>query len=487
MASSPSSPSRRYKRNVPDEISEKIDLFYTQEKLIFTLESQLNDLKAQHHTLEQDLRPYRIDTHSTSHNTVHTIPEQAGPIHGLPDEILSQIFETYTDDPSETRCSKLGILLLVCKRWHDLVMNSPLLWAHIEIDKDCEPFEFGGSPITAYVEACISRSQGIPLDMDLALQNCDSSAYIKAGLFDRAKAIVDENFHQEIHRQIYKNAWHYTSSRFVIQFGRFFDSLFGDDGQHLRQCHRLVIRLPVHEEIARTIWARMRSNMSNLTSLTLLDIPALWSTDDTLAQVNLPRVKYLEAKGRYFTIAYPTKLFSISSTKLEHFSTTIDYSMTHLEDLSSFQGLRSLRLDCWRIATEEDDAPTFSFHLPHLHELSINGHFTHLRKLHFDFPALNILRVYVGDEHQRLPALSPECIEWRLRRPVSLQTQTYLIQDFLLLSKKIRKIQIPKLQRGAVLEQVRQYRAKGAIPLLSRIIVAENDHELEVINVQNIV
>ena len=57
MASLPSPASQRYKQDVPHEISEKIDLFYRQEQLIFTFESQLSDLKAQHHSLEQELQP----------------------------------------------------------------------------------------------------------------------------------------------------------------------------------------------------------------------------------------------------------------------------------------------------------------------------------------------------------------------------------------------------------------------------------------------
>jgi hypothetical protein len=482
MANSPSTENRRYKQDVPDEILKKIDLFYTQEQLIFTLESQLNDLKAQHHSLEQELQPYRMDVHSTNHATAHTIPEQTSAVHGLPDEILSQIFDIYTDDRSETRRCKLRRLLLVCRRWHDLVMNSPLLWAHVEIEKYCEPFGFGGSPVTTYVKACISRSQNIPLDMDLELQICGLSSYVRAGLFDRAKSIVDEEFHQKIRHQIYKESWDHGSSRFLLQFGRFLEYLFGDDGQHLRRCRRLAIRFPLDEEIARTIWARMKSNMSNLTSLTLFDIPTRWSINDTLAQVDLPRIKYLDVKGR---LAYPINLFSISSNKLEHFSTMVDESTAHLEHLSSFQSLLTLRLNCWRPPIQMYNSPAFSVHLPHLRELSIKGHFIHLRSINFYLPALKVLRVFLADERQRLPALSPESIEWGLRCSVSPQVLEFLIQDFLLLSRKIRKIGIPKEHRTAVLQQVQRFR--GSLPLLSQIVVMEDDHELEVIDARDIV
>jgi hypothetical protein len=112
----------------------------------------------------------------------------------------------------------------------------------------------------------------------------------------------------------------------------------------------------------------------------------------------------------------------------------------------------------------------------------------HFREANFDFPALKVLRISVGDGHQRLPVhLSPEFIEWSLRHGEFIGQHKYLIEDILLVSKKVRKIQIPKSKKAAVLEQVRKYRAEGVIPSLSRIIVGEEDDELEVIDVQDIV
>jgi hypothetical protein len=156
--------------------------------------------------------------------------------------------------------------------------------------------------------------------------------------------------------------------------------------------------------------------------------------------------------------------------------------------LSLFQNLRSLELECWRTTPSGVAAPPFSLHLARLHELSIIGYFMHFREANFDFPALKVLRISVGDGHQRLPVhLSPEFIEWSLRHGEFIGQHKYLIEDILLVSNRVRKIQIPRSQKAAVLGQVRKHRAEGALPLLSQIIAEEDDYELEVIDVQDIV
>jgi hypothetical protein len=79
--------------------------------------------------------------------------------------------------------------------------------------------------------------------------------------------------------------------------------------------------------------------------------------------------------------------------------------------------------------------------------------------------------------------LSPDFIEWNLDHGEFIGQHKYLIEDILLISKKVRKIQIPESQKAAVLGQVRKYRAEGAIPSLSQITVREYGYELEVIDV----
>jgi len=159
---SSSTTAKRYREDVPNTIQEKIDLLCDQERHIATLEAQLDKLRSQRERLEKELEPYRIHTHSALAQAVAVTLTQDTrcPIHRLPNELLHLIFELVVHGSLEFGCDShrlnLGKVLQICRRWYNLIMHSPSLWARIEIPDAMLFIDIRGQkPLIQYIEACL--------------------------------------------------------------------------------------------------------------------------------------------------------------------------------------------------------------------------------------------------------------------------------------------------------------------------------------------
>ncbi|KAG9046695.1 hypothetical protein FS837_003848 [Tulasnella sp. UAMH 9824] len=77
------------------------------------------------------------------------------PVHSLPTEILSQVFQVVLSSAEEKEYySQLQYLSVVCRRWWDLVDDSPLFWNRIQ---------FSDGP--AIWEKALEKSSSYPLDV----------------------------------------------------------------------------------------------------------------------------------------------------------------------------------------------------------------------------------------------------------------------------------------------------------------------------------
>jgi len=373
-----------------------------------------------------------------------------------------------------------------------LVIHSPSLWARIQIPG---ALRFIGirrqQPPIQYIEACLLRSQSLLLDIELECEELNTSDYIKEELCTYAEALIDEDKHDSIFEKICGQEWEFNSLAFQLKLDHFLRCLFGEDGQHVRRWKTLVIGLPLEGMVADLVWLRMGPAMVNLTSIEISDAPSSWSTGEVLAKADLSNVNTLTLRGQnHFSV----HLLNVSPTTLTSLDIEIGSSVTNLEGLSSLQHLRSLRLQCSGPLSQRDDqdsvTPLFSLHLPRLNQLTLWGYYIHLRKISFELPALQILYIAVWNTFQRLPALSPSSINWRMvyvRRKVATDVALVsLIRDVLLLSQETRRITIPKANKADFLEQIRQCRLEGAKISLSEIVVEAHNQDPEIIDVTNL-
>jgi hypothetical protein len=238
--------------------------------------------------------------------------------------------------------------------------------------------------------------------------------------------------------------------------------------------------------------------MGNLTSVEIFGAPSSWSNGRVLGDADLSNINTLLIRGQSphvnFTVHFP----HMPLTTLTSLDVVVGDSVTNLKGLSSLQNLRSLKLECRGLSfqmNENDAAPLFSLHLPRLNELTLEGRYIHLTRISFKLPALQILSVFVEESHQRLPALSPSSIKWRLGWSVRKMVETdvaalvSLTRDVLLLSNTTCRITIPEIAKAEFLEQIRQCRLEGAKISLSEIVVEAHDRGpgSEIIDVTNLI
>jgi len=199
------------------------------------------------------------------------------PIDQLPDELLGAIFVLNTvkevedghllHDPHATTLSSL----LVCKRWHGVVMNYPELWVRI-IDYDKHP--------PRWIEELLRRSKASLIEVG------EDSVFKHVQLrFPRGKIVLHHIFKdtsriKTLSLQIRLAPWEYICQNFLqypasnIEYLNlitacpfpdylFPGSLFADKAPHLRRLHlqRCLIDFSSHV-------------LSNLTDLSVLDIVA---------------------------------------------------------------------------------------------------------------------------------------------------------------------------------------------------------------------
>jgi hypothetical protein len=91
-------------------------------------------------------------------------------INKCPVEIFVEIFQIYLT-PNRRY---IRTLLLVCKKWYGLVMNTPSLWNRIDLNFP-EPLFDRPFRLIPYVQACKQRSRGLKLEIDLNLRNIDGA------------------------------------------------------------------------------------------------------------------------------------------------------------------------------------------------------------------------------------------------------------------------------------------------------------------------
>jgi hypothetical protein len=88
----------------------------------------------------------------------------------IPDDVMLDIFKNARYHNSLA----LGPILRVCRKWYNLVINSPSLWATISLEFQSASHTVGIQRRIQYAESAIRNSKAAPLDIDLTLPQVDS-------------------------------------------------------------------------------------------------------------------------------------------------------------------------------------------------------------------------------------------------------------------------------------------------------------------------
>lgn len=129
-------------------------------------ELNVKRLQVELHEEQEKLAALKKDILTQNPASVTTIHESA--IQTVPPEILSLIF-TYFVEYQPTHIRRL---LLVCRQWYSVIMNTPSLWTRIQIIADSTIDRNQLLSRSTYVRTCIERSRELLLDIVIDYGEC---------------------------------------------------------------------------------------------------------------------------------------------------------------------------------------------------------------------------------------------------------------------------------------------------------------------------
>ncbi|CAG7852474.1 SubName: Full=Uncharacterized protein {ECO:0000313/EMBL:CCA75419.1} [Serendipita indica DSM 11827] len=296
---------------------------------------------------------------------VATRPVQSS-LNLLPDELLCDIFQRLRFQ----RNANLGPLLLVNKRIHCLVMNTPSLWTRIE-------FHVVGDLIEeallhrSYVEACMERSQNVCLDIDIKLDWDTKQRILTRAATDAVMGLVDDEeeavwsafdtMDMDFNFSVYEEE---EESLFEV-----LDAIVGAEGCNMPRWKSLVLSLPRDDSQQVSILERLIGDTPNLRDLNLQNAFLLDADDEIAWEGVLPN---LSALCNFQSDGPTPSASSLNPFVLQEIGIHIGHP-SGVNKLSSYQALQYLSIVCFEGGPSGD--PIIS--LPQLRSLHLGGSFNY--------------------------------------------------------------------------------------------------------------
>jgi hypothetical protein len=368
--------------SLPNDIKEKIRLFHNQEELRNHLAKQLDEVQRAHAQLQRELAPYRdylmLKKQKITRNVGCVVRStQGGPICHCPEEVLHEIFQCYLIGYHPN----IRILLLVCKDWYRIVMDRATLWTRIQIPKiPQDDNRTINTVVTPYVQACLKRSQNLPLDIELNLERLrgiDNYAisYLYETLVDNPDYNHMQNdFYRELYNMERPNVFNYSFLNLL--------------NTNVERWQKFKIMVPSNDiDTCVALFREIDLPKAKLSSLEICGITDLRVPLSHLLR-NLPSiqgVQHLNAGG--ISLAYFPDSDSLCSLQT---LTTFPWGPTQILDISRCTSLQSLTLDIsYTVAVP--DVGKYHLHLPRLKSLSVKGPLQSLSEFTIECPVLEQL------------------------------------------------------------------------------------------------
>jgi hypothetical protein len=448
----------------------------TKEKRLAALQTRLCQLRAECTNVERECaqlehelghRSARIGSTGSSQAAALVLSTNA-PIHRCPNEILIQIFNYYLEPFHHYHIRRL---LLVCKRWHSIVMRTKKLWARIEIDNAVDLFGIETkTSLVPYVDACFERSQDLTLDVDLNLEDFpDLDEYITTSLYTCAKSIIDYPHPRSVLSNLDDIRWNCSSQWYESESKTILNSLFGTKSRHLVRYHKLVLHLPYDDDKSAMIIA-IRSS-GPFPNLKYLEVHNLHKSKSFFQDSSFPSVETIKLDEDV-----PLTNLAVSRTSIRHLEIGFDLQLSHLAELSSFTQLHKLVLHLPEFGPRRDETYRISINLQYLAELTISGLHPWLRQVDFNLPSLNLLELGFESSFLGLPKVHPRRIVLDVD-PSDMEDETEelketMVRDIVMLSTTTQSIVFPEFLAENLVKVLTECHQKNAASSLRRVILA---------------
>lgn len=473
---------REYKMQVSIDNQERA----AKEKHLVALKNRLEELRAECAKIEREcvrlqyelghpstpIRP-RIQTATLDRvSASRTVQSTKFPIDRCPNEIFIHIFEYFLDGIYH-RCIRR--LILVCKRWHLLIMNTKSLWARIEIQDPRDLFNFSTkNSLVPYVNACFERSRDLTLDVKLDMGNLPTlNRYITTYLYECCRPIINWPDQHRFFDALDGVNWSCGSQWYEFQHEAVLNSLFGSNSEHLSRYRTLNLGLPYYANEAKVITETLAGPFPNLKYLHIDNIHHPFSFRFS---------SFPSAETIILTEIVPLKDLIASSTSLRYLEIGVDSDLSNIAELSSFIQLRRLALYFYGIKPADNGIRPVTVNLPHLHELIVAGRYPPLHGIDFNLPRLELLEFELETPFISLSKLHPRHIVLRIDSEdmdgVSKEEKEAMVRDIVTLSTTTQSVTFPDLFTESLGMVLAECRKKNAIPLLTQVtLVSEQGNE----------
>jgi hypothetical protein len=256
----------------------------------------LHSLNKEIKFLKRSLRVF-CEQRDKVESEIALIRASTAPITRIPVEVLSSIFRAVLrieyNDLFSMKCAITNrkALLMVCRQWHDVVLDDPLLWNFlmVKLPKTVSIIqhikwirqEF------VYIDTCLSRSKEAPLDILLNLEEMQHGAYYTMDrVRSELKQIVrddesEEWLDNELEEWLEDIDWDPcpAGGAYEESLVKLITAITGKDGCTTKQWRSLHITLPAEESILVEFWDSFNHPFPRLCSLSLEGFWVEWYLD----------------------------------------------------------------------------------------------------------------------------------------------------------------------------------------------------------------
>ena len=381
------------------------------------------------------------------------------PIRRCPPEVLGMIFRFLTVD-----FENLNAISLVCKQWHDLVLQEPQLWSTIQVklpDKEWNMRSWSRSS-RSYIRKHLERSRSSRVKVELEFS---SLRMITGQLIEMLSNGV-----RDITRYALSDADQSTIMDWLcdLYYGDLEDGLeivsnwdpyyvidlveefIDPDGQFMGRLDNLSIHFP-RNTVAISLWEKLAAHTGNFSyfSLVGLDYDILdefYAGDPPIWE--LPNVKTLCVFG----LPNWPHFLSLNPASLQKLSIDMSLDKILFSELARFGQLRSLDMRLHEIKDRISTSKEYSMSFPLLEDLGLIGDIQHLRQLKFKCPNLTQLALRIGP------------LSWSDDANPEAPSLPGFLRSFILQFTSVEHICMPLQAKGVVADLLKELSKKGDLP-----------------------
>jgi hypothetical protein len=395
---------------------------------IHVIEDEIKRCESRIKILENQLKDAHAERQRWKRQLEFAINKELDHFNKCPVEILVEIFQIYLTP----RHRHIRTLLLVCKKWYELVMKVPSLWGRIDLYFSGPPSFDEPFDLIPYIRACKQRSKNISLDIDVDIRQIGNARdYHGDVLHDLIIGKCTNCLFETL-----SNALDYSErasecpvfEERMKELAKTMHVLVGDDSKDMARWSSFRILLPFYEKDIRAIAPACTYFNGPTNSLRSIVIEGLddWievaSGDDGFQQSPVPfdwsHVERLKTR-------VDINLIPIQWSSIKHLDIFIDTESGFM-NMSKLTSLETLAITTYAPHTFRLNPPkqgNVRHHFPYLRSMIITGDIPNVwfETFNFDVPSLKHFSMHllgcnrVSPEpfDMRFPRISPRTVSFR--------------------------------------------------------------------------